>query len=209
FTTCFALDYIEGEDFVDKPENYSFWEKYVPAIEPAWSGRLLDLSYSDPRTLKPKELGFDPTGAPTGSKLNLWNYRRIIDKPNLEPGFFKGEISLINWPQNAYMLGYLVDVSDREFPQHVEQAKQLGLSLLYWLQTEAPRADGGKGWRGLRLRGDVMGTDDGLAKYPYVRESRRIKALVTVLEEHVGAQNRAMITGKESGNRSEERRVGE
>ena len=26
-----------------------------------------------------------------------------------------------------------------------EQAKQLNLSLIYWLQTEAPRPDGGKG----------------------------------------------------------------
>ena len=41
-----------------------------------------------------------------------------------------------------------------------------------------------------------MGTEDGLAKYPYIREARRIKAVFTVLEEHVGAQNRAMITGK-------------
>src|SRR5690606_3926307 len=57
-----------------------------------------------------------------------------------------------------------------------------------------------RGWPGLRLRADIMGTEDGMAKYPYVRESRRIKALFTVLEEHVGAQNRAMITGKESGN---------
>lgn len=202
FTTCFALDYIEGEDFVDKPENYSFWEKYVPAIEPAWSGRLLDLSYSDPRTLKPKELGFDPTGAPTGSKLNLWNYRRIIDKTNFEPGFFKGDISLINWPQNDYMLGNLVDVSDREFQQHVEQSKQLGLSLLYWLQTEAPRPDGGKGWRGLRLRKDIMGSDDGFAKHPYVRESRRIKAEFTILEEHVGRENRALVAPQKSLDRA-------
>jgi hypothetical protein len=37
-----------------------------------------------------------------------------------------------------------------------------------------------------------MGTEDGLAKYPYVRESRRIKAVFTIKEEHVGAANREM-----------------
>ena len=37
-----------------------------------------------------------------------------------------------------------------------------------------------------RLRGDVVGTGDGLAKYPYVREARRIKAITTVLEQHCG-----------------------
>jgi hypothetical protein len=40
-----------------------------------------------------------------------------------------------------------------------------------------------------------MGTEDGLAKYPYVRESRRIKALFTVKEEHVGKEQRAQIAG--------------
>lgn len=107
---------------------------------------------------------------------------------------------MVNWPQNDYMLGKLTDVSEKEFNKHMEGAKQLSLSLFYWLQTEAPRPDGGQGWKGLRLRGDIMGTEDGMAKYPYIRESRRIKAVFTVLEEHVGAANRALLTGKESAN---------
>ena len=41
-----------------------------------------------------------------------------------------------------------------------------------------------------------MGTTDGLAKYPYIRESRRIKAMFTILEEHVGLANRSQVTGK-------------
>jgi hypothetical protein len=107
---------------------------------------------------------------------------------------------VVNWPQNDYFLGNLVGVSEKEFKKHLERGKQLSLSLLYWLQTEAPRPDGGQGWSGLRLRPDIMGTEDGLAKYPYVRESRRIKAVFTVLEEHVGTANRALITGQKSGN---------
>ena len=35
-----------------------------------------------------------------------------------------------------------------------------------------------------------MGTDDGLAMYPYIRESRRIKAVFTVVEQHVGTESR-------------------
>jgi hypothetical protein len=50
------------------------------------------------------------------------------------------------------------------------------------------------------LRGDLLGTPDGLAKYPYIRESRRIKAVFTVFEEHVGAENRALITGQKENN---------
>lgn len=67
----------------------------------------------------------------------------------------------------------------------MENAKQLSLSFLYWLQTQAPRPDGGVGYPGLRLRKDVMGTEDGLAKAIYVRESRRIRAEFTICEQHV------------------------
>jgi hypothetical protein len=46
------------------------------------------------------------------------------------------------------------------------------------------------------LRADVLGTEDGLAKYPYVREARRIQAQFTVLEEHVGLAQRMHVTGQ-------------
>jgi len=48
----------------------------------------------------------------------------------------------------------------------------------------------------------VMGTEDGMAKYPYIREARRIKAEFTVLEEHVGAENRKLVAGEEAGKRA-------
>lgn len=203
FTYCLAMDYVPGaNNVIDKPKGYDFWHNYVPEMTPSWSGKLLDLAYSDPRTLKPKSLGFNPEGIPTGKALNLWNYRRIINKANFEQGTYAGDISIMNWPQNDYFMGDIIDVPEKQIKQHFEKAKQLSLSLFYWLQTEAPRPDGGNGWAGLRLRGDVLGTDDGLAKYPYIRESRRIKAEFTVLEKHVGAENRSLITGKKSGNTS-------
>jgi hypothetical protein len=134
--------------------------------------------------------------------LNLWNYRRIIDPGNFEPNTYSGGMTIVNWPQNDFLLGNLVGVSDKEYNKTIQQAEQLGLSLFYWLQTEAPRPDGKQGWPGLRLRGDILGTENGLAQYPYIRESRRIKAVFTILEEHVGAENRAMVTGKKEGNRA-------
>jgi hypothetical protein len=145
---------------------------------------------SDPISLKERKVAFDPTGAPTAGALNLWLYRRIANKQNFTPGAYAGDISLINWPQNDYWLGNIHEVSEDEAARHLKRAKQLSLSLLYWMQTEAPRPDGGAGWRGLRLRGDIMGTEDGLAKYPYIRESRRIRAEFTVAEQHVGTDAR-------------------
>jgi hypothetical protein len=202
-THCLAMEYRPGENhLIDKPENYAFWSGLVPKLNPPWSGKLLALAYSSPRDLKSKALGFNPLGVKTESSLNLWNYRRIIDKHNFEPGAYDSDITIVNWPENDYFLGNLVDVSEKQYRKNREAAKQLSLSLFYWLQTEAPRPDGGIGWPGLRLRGDIMGTSDGLAKYPYIRESRRIRAVFTILEEHVGAENRMMITGKAAGKKS-------
>ena len=186
FTCCFAMEYLAGENHtLDRPRDYTFWRDHVPPLTPPWSGKLLSHYYSQPRTLQPFAMGMDPAKG-TG----LFKYRRIVDRTNFVPGTYAGDITLVNWPQNDYMLGNLVDVPAAEFALHVDRAKQLSLSLLYWMQTEAPRPDGGTGWPGLRLRPDIVGTEDGLAKYPYIRESRRIKAEFTVTEVHVGTDAR-------------------
>jgi len=196
FTVCFAIDYVPGENhIIDKPAEYEFWKNHIPALTPPWSGKLLELRYSNPSTLAPKDLAFNPEGNDTAPLLNLWNYRRIINKNNFIPGTYPGDITLVNWPQNDYMPGNIITSDPELFRKHVDRAKQLSLSLLYWLQTEAPRPDKGYGWKGLRLRRDIMGTEDGLAKYPYIRESRRIKPLFRILEEHVGKENRSLVTG--------------
>lgn len=200
FTMCFAVDHLAGENHtIDRPDEFEFWHDFVPELSPPWPGRLLNFTYTHPGSGQRKRLGFSPTGGRTlDGALNLWTYRRMIDAAQFQPNAFPGDISLINWPQNDYMLGNLIGVSADESRRHTDRARQLSLSLLYWLQTEAPRPDGGTGFPGLRLRPDIMGTEDGLAKYPYVRESRRIRAEFTVLEEHVGRENRMMVTGEKS-----------
>lgn len=196
FTMCFPVDHLAGQNHtIEKPKEYAFWRDFVPPLSPPWPGKLLDFTYTHPGSGQPKTLGFDPSGAKTGGVINLWTYRRLIDAKNFLPGTYAGDVSLINWPQNDYVLGNLIGVTDEERKSHIARATQLSLSLLYWLQTEAPRADGGQGFPGLRLRGDLVGTENGVAKSPYVRESRRIRGLFTVLEEHVGSQQRASLTG--------------
>ncbi len=193
-TACFAMEYREGEDHtIDKPDEYAFWRDFVPKLTPPWAGKLLDLTYTHPITLEPTTRGFDPRGAGAG----LWVYRRIADPRTFQPGTYPGAISLVNWPQNDYLLGNLVGLNPAEAKKHLARAKQLSLSLLYWLQTECPRPDGGTGWPGLRLRPDLVGTDDGLAKHPYIRESRRIRAEFTVVEDHVGTEARRKKLGRE------------
>jgi hypothetical protein len=198
FTVCFAIDHLNGENpVIDKPEEYAFWRDYVPKMRPEWPGKLLSWSMSDPKTLQERPVSFNPTqSAAVPGKLNLWLYRQIATPEHYEPGAYRSAMSLVNWPQNDYWLGNLHEVTDEEAARHLKRAKQLSLSLLYWMQTEAPRQDGGQGWPGLRLRADQVGTEDGLAKYPYIRESRRIKAEFTVVEQHVGTEARQKLTGK-------------
>jgi hypothetical protein len=196
FTMCFTVDYDpHSENVIDKPREYGFWRDFVPKLRPAWPGKLLDLTYTHPPTLQPRILGFNPETQTRGA-LNLWKYRRIISQKSFQPGTYVGDACLINWPQNDYFLGNIVGVSEREQGRHIERATQLSMSLLYWLQTEVPREDGKQGWPGLRLRSDLVGTETGVAKYPYVREARRIRSEFTILEQHVGLAARAKITNK-------------
>lgn len=198
FTVCFAAGYDKDADrTIEKPQNYAFWRDYVPQITPKWPGKLLDWTYSAPATLAPRELAFDPTrdGSEPG-RLNLWIYRRIVRAENFEPGFAKSGVTIVNWPQNDYLPGNLYGGSPEENARHLEGGRELSRCLLYWMQTEAPRPDGGAGWRGLHFCPEIMGTEDGLAMYPYVREARRIRAERIVTELHVGTDARMQATGK-------------
>jgi hypothetical protein len=186
FTMSFAMEYLAGENHViDKPRDYPFWRDFVPHNHRGNKYPLL--TFSDPEAAK---VGFDPA-----AKKGFWTYRRIADQTNFAPDFYRSDVTLVNWRHNDYTLGTLLDVSPEEAARQIEGARQQSRSLLYWLQTEAPRADGGTGWPGLRLRPDIVGTEDGLVKYPYIRESRRIKAEFTVLEKHVSVAARMKETG--------------
>jgi hypothetical protein len=199
FTYCFAMDYLEGEDHtIERPKDYAFWRDYVPQLTPAWTGPLLDWTAREPTKLGKRIANLKPNSEP-GERVapfDIWRYRRIADRNNFASGTYRSDITVANWPQNDYWLGDLVTAKSPEAKNDLlRQAKQLSFSLLYWMQTDAPRADGGHGWKGLRLRKDIVETEDGMAKAVYVRESRRIRAEFTVLEQHVGTEMRAKALG--------------
>lgn len=133
---------------------------------------------------------FDPHREKPGLFSGLWSFRRIIDRSQFELGFYRSDLCLVNWPMIDYLEGSLLEGTAEDREREIDRAKELSRSMLYWLQTEAPRPEGGRGWPGLRLRPDVLGTTDGLAKAPYVRESRRIRALRTIREQEVSARFR-------------------
>jgi hypothetical protein len=179
-TYCFAMSHHEGENHViAKPQEYSFWQNYKAGF---WPDKNLSWQQTHPITLATRHRSLFPT-PDSDAWEPLWNFRRIVGSENFSVAM--PAVTLVNWPQIDYWLGPLTGVSEEEKQKHLHGARQLSLCFLYWMQTEAPRHDGGNGYPGLKIRGDITGTKSGLAKYPYIRESRRIQAEFTVCEQHV------------------------
>jgi hypothetical protein len=193
-TWCFGFDSADGDHTIERPADYDYWREYEV---PFWGDRLLSFTAPNPRTLRPETrtmhvnaIGDTRTAdqRAQGGDTDLWMFRRMLASENLQPGALASDIVLANWPMLDYLDGSILDSPEPE--RHLAGARSLSLSYFHWLQTEAPRPDGGHGWPGLRLRGDVMGTRDGLAQAPYIRESRRIRALTTVREQDVSVAAR-------------------
>ncbi|WP_174264387.1 FAD-dependent oxidoreductase [Phytoactinopolyspora halotolerans] len=197
---CFAVDHLEGEDHtIDKPDDYALWREFQP---PYWPGPMFGLVAPKPHSLEPVQRTFEPHHDEEfnrrygGGDIDLWQFRRIIARDNFVPGAFRSDVVIVNWPMIDYLSGPVFEVDDDEAALHLEGARRMSLSFLYWMQTEMPRMDGGTGLPGLRLRGDVFGTSHGLAKYPYIRESRRIVAEYTIVEQDVAQALRPERTAK-------------
>src|SRR5207247_2163980 len=109
-----------------------------------------------------------------GTKGGLWTYRRLVCEPH--------EITMFNWPGNDYRDRSIIGCTPTEAVGALQDAKRVSLGFLYWLQTEMGAAE-------IRLRPDVMGSADGLSKHPYIRESRRIQAKKTIVEQEVSAHH--------------------
>ncbi len=191
FSICFAIDHVDGDHTIDKPVNYDHFRAYQPDF---WGAPLLSWTGPNPRTLETVTRSFTPN--PDDDPLlvdadqrknagdgNLWTFRRIAARRNFVPGAYASDICLVNWPMIDYMEASITDVSEAEKEKHIKAASELSLSMMYWMQTEAPRVDGGYGFPGLRLRGDVTGNESGLAMAPYIRESRRIRSVTRIVEQ--------------------------
>ena len=169
FTHTAVLDYLPGEEHViDRPADYDRWRPHF---------RLPDLFGTE------RDFYGSPT-QPGSYRVSPWNFRRLLCAGNFEAGAFPSDLASVMWV-NEYREGPLLGVSPEERRRSFGNARNLTLSGIHWLQTEAPDpATGRQGFPGLRLRGDALGSSDGLAQYPYIRESRRIRAEFTILEQH-------------------------
>lgn len=188
FSWCFAMEHHEGQDHtITRPPRYDYWRDYVPRIEPPWPGRLLSWVTPNPRTMQPNHYRFHPHGEAPKVFSGLWSYRRLVDRSLFPPGRFSSDICLVNWPLIDYLDGDLCTATAEQRTRYLAESKEMSMAVFYWMQTEAPRADGSCGWPGLKLAPNALGTADGFAKAPYIRESRRIRALQTIVEQDVAA----------------------
>lgn len=135
-------------------------------------------------------------GAITGlfqGPLPWWSYRRVMDRSLFDDPRVISDLAMINTPGNDYYGGNILgpDAGDAQtIAETLARARRAAQGYLYWLQTECPREDGSaQGYPEFRLRTDVFPTPDGCAIRPYIRESRRIRALRPILEQEIVVQD--------------------
>lgn len=169
YTYPFVIEYCKGENHcIAKPVNY---DKFQAAGKFSLCGyRMFENSPFVNKAGEPAEY------------LPFWEYRRLIAHENFPADVFPRDLAMINWDSNDLRGQNIIDKDPRTQARRLALAKDLSLGFLYWLQTESPRDDGGKGYPEFKLRYDILDSIDGLSKFPYIRESRRIVPVRTICE---------------------------
>jgi hypothetical protein len=160
---------------IARPRDYAFWKnRLVPHFGHAQFSEHLPGSQHGRTAHLPLFA--------SGNTLDWWRYRRIVSAANWATP--RNEVSLINWAQNDFALHPLLDGEIAE-ADVVDGATELSRCLLYWLQTDAPRGGGARGYPELALAPSILGTAHGFAQQVYVRESRRIRGLACLTQREI------------------------
>ena len=118
---------------------------------------------------------------------DLWSYRSIIAAANFNDPAFPTDLTMLNIAGNDYLAASIPSGDPATDAAVIARARQASLGYLYWLQTECPRDDNPSqlGYPELKLRPDLFNTPDGTSAQAYIRESRRIKAVKTVVQQEL------------------------
>lgn len=115
---------------------------------------------------------------------SFWVYRRSIDASKFASKFFPADRSMINWSSNDHCDANLLSTDPALQARALQDAKRASLGFAWWIRHSTPRDDrSGDGYSELVVLPRVMGSTDGLSQHPYIRESRRIVPLRTIVEE--------------------------
>jgi hypothetical protein len=173
FTYPFILEHRLGESHtIVKPEDFEKIRDHQPfgmvmnyPSEYGWRGRFEYTLFGD-----------DPPIPNNMSPRPLFPWRRVF-QASAYPGK-QYDMALMNWPRQDYHDESVLDRTPADMARVLQNAKKVSMAFLYWLQHDMKAP-------GLQLRLDQMGTTDGLAQMPYIRESRRLRARGTVREQDI------------------------
>ncbi|MBS1799725.1 MAG: FAD-dependent oxidoreductase [Acidobacteria bacterium] len=158
----------EGTDEPKPPAYESFLKHYSLTIDYG-HGKLLTYGVFEAR---PKMPG------------SFWVYRRSIDASRFNPQAFPYDRSMINWNSNDHCDANLLGDDPLLQARALQDGKRASLGFAWWIRHAVPRDDhSGAGYPELAVLPHAMGTSDGLSQHPYIRESRRIVPLRTIVEE--------------------------
>jgi len=173
FTYPFIIEHRPGETHtIAKPTDFEKIRDHQPfgfvmnyAVENGWRGRFEYTMFGD-----------DPPIPNNMSPRSFFNWRRVFNGAAY-PGK-RTDMALMNWPRQDYHDETVLDRTPEDTARVLQNAKKVSLAFLYWLQNDQKTP-------GLKLRLDQMGTVDGLAQLPYIRESRRMQAQGMVREQDI------------------------
>ncbi len=169
FIYCAHVEFVPNENHtIAKPARYEYFrDKWKFFLQSPGSTR------DEPGYM------FKPRILSNGARIvPFWSYRCTVDAANF-----------VNVTSRATINVACIDYNEAAFLENPDrsrvlaEARNLTLAYLYWLQTEAPRDEGGSGYPEIRPMPESTGTTDGIAQAPYVREGRRLVAHRTVLEQ--------------------------
>ncbi|MEX0653596.1 MAG: FAD-dependent oxidoreductase [Phycisphaeraceae bacterium] len=189
FTYCTVVEFVPGGDFtIPKPDNYETLRDNQPF-------KLGNLGATRSHPGKFFELTFTDEG---NRVVPFWLYRCLVDHRNFDDPAMPYSRAVLNVGSNDYKGESFIDHDDPE--SVLEAARQLSRAYLYWLQTEAPRDDGGFGYPELRPMPEATGTPDGVAQAPYIREGRRLRACETIVEEDLSTRDQHQARARQFTN---------
>jgi hypothetical protein len=115
---------------------------------------------------------------------SFWVYRRSVDAELFRPEDFPTDRSMINWSSNDHCDANLLSNDPLLQAHALQDAKRASAGFAWWIRHSAPRDDhNGTGYPELEVLPHAMGSEDGLSQHPYIRESRRIIPIRTIVEE--------------------------
>jgi hypothetical protein len=169
FTYPFILEKSANAVSVPKPPAYdSFLSQYTMVVDYG-HGKLLTYGFYQARP---------------GLPGSFWVYRRSVEAALFRADAFPNDRAMINWSSNDHCDANLLSTDATQEAHALQDAKRQSLGFAWWIQHSVPRDDhSGDGYADLAMMPHAMGSSDGLSQFPYIRESRRIVPLRTIVEE--------------------------